>query len=163
MKILKLNILFGLLFLFLFQTSTVFACHEGGSMGFASEDPLASTTDYSSGSTFIFASTSGSLGCKNWDFVKSNRVQYLDIAWNKLSEEVAQGKGEHLVALSQMYGCQGEYIQTFDSLLYGNYPRLFLEIESIESYERAHLLENEINILIERNGIKNQCNNISSS
>ena len=61
-------------------------------MGFASEDPLASTTDYSSGSTFIFASTFGTLGCKNWDFVKNNRVQYLDIAWNKLSEEVAQGE-----------------------------------------------------------------------
>ncbi len=93
MKILKLNIFFGLLLVFSFQASTVFACHEGGSMGFASEDPLASTTDYSSGSTFIFASTFGTLGCKNWDFVKNNRVQYLDIAWNKLSEEVAQGKG----------------------------------------------------------------------
>ena len=92
MKILKLNIFFGLLLVFSFQASTVFACHKGGSMGFASEDPLASTTDYSSGSTFIFASTFGTLGCKNWDFVKNNRVQYLDIAWNKLSEEVAQGE-----------------------------------------------------------------------
>ena len=68
-------------------------------MGFASEDPLASTTDYSSGSTFIFASTSGSLGCKNWDFVKNNRVQYLDIAWNKLSEEVAQGRVCHILPI----------------------------------------------------------------
>ena len=163
MKTLKLIIFFGLLLVFSFQASTVFACHEGGSMGFASEDPVASTTDYSSGSTFIFASTFGSLGCKNWDFVKNNRVQYLDLVWNKLSEEVAQGKGEHLVALSQMYGCQGEYKQTFESLLYGNYPRLFLDMKSIESYERAHLLENEINILIERNGIKNQCTNISTT
>ena len=80
-----------------------------------------------------------------------------------MSEEVAQGKVEHLVALSQMYGCQGEYKQTFESLLYGNYPRLFLDMKSIENYERAHLLENGINILIERNGIKNQCTNISTS
>jgi len=163
MKILKLIIFFGLLLLFSFQASAVSACHKGGSMGMASEDPLASTIDYSSGSTFIFASTSGSLGCKNWDFVKNNRVQYLDIAWNKLSEEVAQGKGEHLVALSQMYGCQGEYKQTFESLLYGNYPRLFLDMESIESYERAHLLENEINILIKKSGFKDQCTDISTS
>jgi len=77
MKILKLNIFFGLLLVFSFQASTVFACHEGGSMGFASEDPLASTTDYSSGSTFIFASTFGTLGCKNWDFVKNNRYSTL--------------------------------------------------------------------------------------
>ncbi len=115
MKILKLILFFGLQLGIMFQASTVIACHEGGAMGFASEDPLASTIDYSSGSTFAFASTSGTLGCENWDFVKNNRVQYLDIAWNKLSEEVAQGKGEHLLALSQMYGCQGEYKQTFES------------------------------------------------
>ena len=163
MKTLKLIIFFGLLLVFWFQASTVFACHKGGALGFASEDPLASTIDYSSGSTFVFASTSGSLGCENWDFVKNNRVQYLDIAWNKLSEEVAQGKGEHIVALSQMYGCQGEYKHTFESLLYGNYPHLFSEMKEIESYERAHLLEIEINILIEKYGIKNQCTNISTS
>ena len=163
MKTLKLIIFFGLLPVFTFQASTVFACHKGGAMGFASENPLHMTLDYTSVPTMVSASTSGSLGCKNWDVVKNNRVQYLDIAWNELSEEVAQGKGEHLVALSQMYGCQGEYKQTFESLLYGNYPRLFLDMESIESYERAHFLENEINILIERNGIKNQCTNISTS
>ena len=142
MKTLKLIIFFGLLPVITFQASTVFACHKGGALGFASEDPLASTIDYSSGSTFVFASTSGSLGCENWDFVKNNRVEYLDRVWNTLSEEVAQGKGEHIVALSQMYGCQGEYKQTFESLLYGNYPRLFLERESIESYKKANLLEN---------------------
>ena len=163
MKTLKLIIFFGLLLVFTFQASTVFACHKGGSMGVASEDPLASTTDMSSGYTFIFASTSGSLGCKNWDFVKNNRVQYLDIAWNELSEEVAKGKGEHLVALSQMYGCQGEYKQTFDSLLHGNYPRLFLDIKAIESYERAHLLDYEINRLIQANRIEDQCTYSSSS
>ena len=80
-----------------------------------------------------------------------------------MSEEVAQGKGEHLVALSQMYGCQGEFKQTFESLLYGNYPRLFLDMESIESYERAHLLENKINILIKKSGFKDQCTDISTS
>ena len=103
---LKFTIFFGLLFVFSFQTFTAQACHKGGALGFASKDPLASTIDYSSGSTFVFASTSGSLGCENWDFVKNNRVEYLDRVWNTLSEEVAQGKGEHIVALSQMYGCQ---------------------------------------------------------
>ena len=69
----------GLLFVFSFQALTAQACHKGGAMGFASEDPVASTIDYSSGSTFIFASTFGTLGCENWDFVKNNRVQYLDM------------------------------------------------------------------------------------
>ena len=163
MKILKLNIFFGLLLVFWFQASTVFACHEGGAMGIASQDPIASTIDYTFASTFAFGSTQGTLGCENWDFVKNNRVQYLDLVWNNLSEEVAQGKGEHIVALSQMYGCQGEYKHTFESLLYGNYPHLFSEMKEIESYERAHLLDYEINRLIQVNRMENKCAYTSSS
>ena len=163
MKTLKLIIFFGLLPVFTFQASTVFACHKGGAMGFASENPLHMTLDYISVPTMISASTSGSLGCENWDFVKNNRVEYLDRVWNTLSEEVAQGKGEHIVALSQMYGCQGEYKHTFESLLYGNYPRLFSEMKEIESYERAHLLDYEINRLIQVNRMENKCAYTSSS
>ena len=147
----------------LFFTQTVLACHKGGAMGMASEDPLNSTIDYSSGSTFVFASTSGTLGCENWDFVRNNRVQFLDMAWNKLSEEVAQGKGEHITALSDMYGCNREYQQTFGSLLYGSYPHLFLEMEEIDSYERAHLLDYEINRLIDVNKMGDKCSYVSSS
>ena len=147
----------------LFLTQTALACHKGGAMGLASEDPLNSTIDYSSGSTFVFASTSGTLGCENWDFVKSNRMQYLDMAWDKLSEEVAQGKGEHITALSNMYGCNGEYKQTFESLLYGNYPHLFLEMKEIDSFERSHLLDYEINRLIEVNKMGEKCSYFSNS
>ena len=100
MKTLKLIIFFGLLPVFTFQASTVFACHKGGAMGFASENPLHLTIDYFSSYTMVSASTSGSLGCKNWDVVKNNRVQYLDIAWNKLSEEVAQGESATVYLLS---------------------------------------------------------------
>ena len=144
----------------LFLPQTVLSCHKRGAMGFASEDPVASTIDYSSGSTFVFASTFGTLGCENWVFVKNNRVQYFDMAWNKLSEEVAQGKGEHITALSDMYGCNGEYKQTFESLLYGNYPHLFLGMKEIDSYERAHLLDYEINRLIEVNKMGEKCSYI---
>ena len=79
-----------------------------------------------------------------------------------MSEEVAQGKGEHILALSGMYGCQGEYIQTFESLLYDNYPRLFSEMNEIDSYERIHLLDYEINRLIEVNKMGEKCSCISS-
>ena len=163
MKIIKLNIFFGLLLGLLFLATTAMACHKGGALGMASKDPLASTIDYSSGSTFAIASTAGSLGCENWDFVKNHRVEYIDRVWNTLSEEVAQGKGEHIVALSQMYGCHGEYKQTFESLLYGNYPHLFSEMKEIESYERAHLLDYEINRLIQVNRMEDQCTYTSSS
>jgi len=162
MKPLRTLLIIVLINACLFLTQTALACHKGGAMGMASEDPLNSTIDYSSGSTFVFASTSGTLGCENWDFVRNNRVQYLDLAWNKLSEEVAQGKGEHITALSDMYGCNGEYKQTFESLLYGNYPHLFLEMKEIDSYERAHLLDYEINRLIDVNKMGEKCSYISS-
>ena len=63
----------------LFLTQTALACHKGGAMGMASEDPLNLTLDYVSASTMVIASTVGTLGCENWDLVKNNRVQYLDI------------------------------------------------------------------------------------
>ena len=163
MKSLRTLLTILLLNVCLFLTQTAFACHKGGTMGMASEDPLNSTIDYSSGSTFVFASTSGTLGCENWDFVKNNRVKFLDMAWNKLSEEVAQGKGEHITALSGMFGCNNNNQQTFESLLYSNYPHLFLKMKEIESYERAHLLDYEINRLIGVNMMGEKCSYFSSS
>ena len=62
-----------------------------------------------------------------------------------------------------MYGCNGEYKHTFEYLLYGNYPHLFLEMKEIDSYERAHLLDYEIDRLIEVNKIGEKCSYFSSS
>lgn len=161
MKSFKFKIFGGLLIVFSLMDSTVMACHQGGAMGMASQDPLASTIDYSSGSTFIFASTSGTLGCENWDFAKNNRVEYLDRVRDTLSIEVSQGKGEHLSALSEIYGCQGENKQTFASVLSGNYFHLFLEMKEIERYEKAHLLDYEINRLMVGSRLINKCTYIS--
>ena len=105
MKSQKFFICVGLINVFLFLSSTAMACHKGGAMGLASKDPLNSTLDYTSGSTYAIASTFGTLGYENCDYVKNNRVQYLDLVWNTLSKEAAQGKGEHFLALSGMYGC----------------------------------------------------------
>ena len=157
MKTLILPFFIGLLLGFTFLTTTAIGCHKGGSMGVASEDPLNSTVDYTSASTFVSASTSGTSGCENWDFVQSNRAQYLEHSWKTISEDGAKGQGEHLEALSKMYGCQGEYEQTFQSMLYGNYPHLFEDMKEIDSYERAHLLDYEINRLIQSYRLENQC------
>jgi len=163
MKPLRIFFKIILLINFLIFAKATFACHKGGALGMASEDPFNSTIDYSSGSTFVFASTSGTLGCENWDFVRNNRVQYIELVWNNLSLEVAQGKGDHLSALSYMYGCKNEYKQTFESILYGNYPLLFLKTKSINSYEKAHLLDDEINRLIKVNRLYQKCNYLLSS
>ncbi len=152
-----------LIIICLLLSQNLLACHKGGALGLASEDPLNSTIDYSSGSTFVFASTSGTLGCENWDFVRVNRVQYIDLIWNNLSQEIAQGRGEHISALSGLYGCDDEYKPTFESMLYGNYHHLFFEMEGIGSLERAHLLDYEINRLIEFNRLDNTCSYFYSS
>ena len=76
---------------------------------------------------------------------------------------MAQWKGEHIAALSDMYGCNREYQQTFESFLYGNYQHLFLEMKEIDSYERSHLLDYEINRLIEVNKMGEKCSYFSSS
>ena len=81
MKSLKFTFYFGLLLGFTFLATPAMGCHKGGSMGMASEDPLNSTLDYTSGSTMVSASTSGTSGCENWDFVQSNRAQYLELSW----------------------------------------------------------------------------------
>ena len=74
-----------------------------------------------------------------------------------MSEGVSHGKGQHLTALSQIYGCYGDYENTFKSILYGNYPHLFFEGEEIDPYERSHLLEYEINRLINEYNISEHC------
>ncbi len=163
MKFIKNFLTTTIIIIFVFITQIAFACHKGGALGMASEDPLNSTIDYSSGSTFVFASTSGTLGCENWDFVKNNRIQFIELAWSNLSKEIAQGKGEHITALSGLYGCNGEFKQTFESILYGNYPHLFLEMKKIDSYERAHLLDYEINRLIDINNMVLKCHYFYSS
>ena len=56
-----------------------------------------------------------------------------------------------------MYGCSGEYETTFKSMLYGNYPHLFLDGEEIHPYERSHLLEYDINRLINEYNISDHC------
>ena len=94
----------------------------------------------------------------------AERMKHIQESIKELSKEVkllrsdvSKGKGEHFSALSKLYGCEDEYIQTFESMLYGNYTHLFEEISDIEKYERAHLLDYEINRLMKNYRIKEFC------
>ena len=62
-----------------------------------------------------------------------------------------------------MYGCTAEYKLTFESILYDNYPSLLLDMSSIISFERVHMLEDEIKLLIQKSGIKDKCITIYTS
>ena len=89
-------------------SETLWGCHKGGPMGFATNDPGGFSLDITLSPTFTGASTQGTSGCKDWDYAKHQRIKYLETQWIFLSEEASQGKGENLIALAQMMGCAKE-------------------------------------------------------
>ena len=120
------------------SASLALACHKKGAMGLASKDPLSSTTDYVLFPTFMLASTSGTLGCENWDLVSLEQVQYIAANWEPLKEETAQGEGDHLVALSQLMGCAQEAQPSFQQLMHAHYPVLFSNTSQRTPEESTH-------------------------
>ncbi|MBF0278432.1 MAG: DUF3015 family protein [SAR324 cluster bacterium] len=113
------------------------ACHEKGPMGFSNRRPGMLTADISYSPTYSSASTSGTSGCKNWDFLKlqqETQNQYVKVEWENLSEEAARGSGIHLAALAQLLGCHGEKQISFDTLLKRHYHALFFS--SADSQEK---------------------------
>ena len=61
----------------LLWSEVLLACHKGGPMGFADNDPGAFSLDVSSSPTYIAASTLGTAGCKNWDYARQQRLHYI--------------------------------------------------------------------------------------
>jgi len=102
-------------------SETLWACHKGGPMGFATNDPGGFSLDITLSPTFTGASTQGTSGCKDWDYAKHQRIQYLETQWTFLSEEASQGKGENLIALAQLMGCAKERQAQFAVLLQHHY------------------------------------------
>tara|TARA_B110000967_G_C18887169_1_gene564787 strand:- start:2322 stop:2687 length:366 start_codon:yes stop_codon:yes gene_type:complete len=94
-------------------------------MGFATNDQGGFSLDITLSPTFTGASTLGTSDCKDWDYSKHERIQYLETQWTFLSEEASQGKGENLIALAQMMGCTKERQTQFAVLLRHHYFPLF--------------------------------------
>ena len=105
------------------------ACHKGGPMGFANNDPGAFSQDITLSPTYTGASSSGTAGCKDWDYGRHQRIQYLETQWTFIREEASKGKGERLIALAQIMGCTAERQAQFAVLVRNNYSSLFNEKE----------------------------------
>ena len=101
------------------------ACHKGGPMGFATNDPGAFSLDITISPTYTGASTSGTAGCKDWDYSHQQRKIFLETQWSYLSEDVARGKGDHLTAFTKIMGCENERSIQFTSLVRENFSNLF--------------------------------------
>ena len=101
------------------------ACHRGGPMGFADNDPGAFSLDVSSSPTFIAASTVGAAGCKNWDYARQQQLHYIQDQWSVISEDASRGSGENLTALAQIMGCNKSDQVDFGIMVHHHYSFLF--------------------------------------
>ena len=121
----KRNAVFFALLVILFWSETLMACHRGGPMGFADNDPGAFSLDVSSSPTYIAASTVGSAGCKNWDYARQQQLHFIQNQWSVIGEEASKGKGGHLTALSQIMGCNHNDKGDFGIMVHQHYSVLF--------------------------------------
>ena len=111
-------------------SETVLACHKGGPMGFASNDSGAFSLDITLSPFYTGASLSGTAGCKDWDYGRHQRIQYLETQWTFIREEASKGKGERLIALAQIMGCTTDR-QTQFAFWYGITTLHYLTIQRI--------------------------------
>ena len=110
------------------------ACHKGGPMGFASYDSGAFSLDVTLSPFYTGASLSGTAGCKEWNYGRHQRIQYLETQWTFIREEASKGKGERLIALAQIMGCTAERQAQFAVLVRNNYSSLFNEKENLNIF-----------------------------
>ena len=97
------------------------ACRGEGYMGISSKDPIMSWVDLTFSPVYTSASTSGTSGCKNWDFPYEKYMEYVIRKFIRKSEqqlllETVQGYGNHLEALSSMT-CPQSSFKTFNHML----------------------------------------------
>jgi hypothetical protein len=118
------SVLLALAVIFL-RSELLMACHKGGPMGFADNDPGAFSLDVSSSPTYIAASTLGTAGCKNWDYARLQQLHYINDRWFIIGEEASKGRGEHLTALAQIMGCNKSNQADFGIIVNQNYSYLF--------------------------------------
>jgi len=109
----------------LLWSGILLACHKGGPMGFADNDPGAFSLDVSSSPTYIAASTVGTAGCKNWDYARQKKLHYIQDQWFVIGEDASRGRGEHLTALAQIMGCNKRDHVDFRKIVNHNYSTLF--------------------------------------
>ena len=140
----KWEAVFFALLVILFWSKTLMACHKGGPMGFADNDPGAFSLDVSSSPTYIAASTIGTAGCKNWDYARQQQLRYIQNQWYVISEDASRGNGENLTALAQIIGCNRTEQVDFEIMLHQHYSFLF------------HKTDPGINFLLKLEGLLSQ-------
>ena len=113
---------------------------------------LAATTNGTSGNQ-TFGMTSGTSGCNVDGAVVIEKKQEVFVAVNfdNLSEQMAQGKGEHLAAFGSLMGCSKEQLADFSAVTQEKYSQIFSETGSAKQ-----IIDNTKSVMAS----SKSCNNI---
>ena len=114
-------------------------------MGISSRDPIMSWVDLTSSPVYSSASTSGTLGCKNWDFGYERYTEYvlrqfLKKSHEQLLYETVQRHGPHIEALSRLMACPHSSKDAFSDML-KEYRQQTVEIFATSNHSTKFLTE----------------------
>ena len=134
------------------------ACRGEGFMGVSSNDPIMSWVDLTFSPTYSSASTSGTLGCKNWNFtqyIEHVRKQFLKQTHSQLLAETVQGHGSHLEALTTLMTCPPSSVETFSGMLWAHRQQT---VEIFETSKQSQEFLTELRKWIKANPeLRNTC------
>ena len=136
------------------------ACRGEGFMGISSNDPIMSWVDLTYSPTYSSASTSGTLGCKNWNFGMGRYMEYvlnqfLKQSHTQLLAETVQGHGSHLEALTTLMTCPPSSVETFSGMLWAHRQQT---VEIFETSKQSQEFLTELRKWIKANPeLRNTC------
>ena len=134
------------------------ACRGEGFMGVSSNDPIMSWVDFTTSPIYSSASTSGTLGCKNWNFsqyIEHVRRKFLKQTHSQLLAETVQGHGSHLEALTTLMACPPSSVETFSGMLWAHRQQT---VEIFETSKQSQEFLTELRKWIKANPeLRNTC------
>ena len=144
-EIVNLFLTVSLFLCFFIKAELQAACRGEGYMGISSRDPIMSWVDLTYSPIYSSASTSGTSGCKNWDFGYERYTefalrQFLKKSHEQLLSETVQGQGPHIEALSRLMACPHSAKDAFSDML-KEYRQQTVEIFSTSSHSNKFLTE----------------------
>ena len=151
--IMKNILVVSVFMLFFIKAEPQAACRGEGFMGISSRDPIMSWVDLTYSPIYSSASTSGTSGCKNWDFGYESYAenvlrQFLKKSHEQLLFETVQGQGPHIEALSRLMACPHSSKDAFSDML-KEYRQQTVEIFATSRQSTEFL--NELRLWMQKN------------
>jgi Protein of unknown function (DUF3015) len=146
------RVLVALAFLGLVFGTSAYASNEGPGCGLGTQlfkgqsgvlpMTLAATTNGISGNQ-TFGMTSGTSGCKADSVIMNDKAQEAFVATNlsTLNQEMAQGQGEHVMALASLMGCPTAAQSEFARVSQESYGSVFATTDAQPNVVLATLKE----------------------